>query len=107
VIWAFRTGSILGKLLIHAALQRRAVAFRLRTGNRLNGNRLNLKHSAFKVLVEDNSGRILGAHLLGAQAEETINLFALAIRAGIKANDLREMIYAYPTHASDVAYMLG
>jgi len=71
-----------------------------------SSRRVNLKHSAFKVLVEESSGHILGAHLLGAQAEETINLFALAIRTGLKADDLRGMVYAYPTYASDVSHML-
>jgi glutathione reductase (NADPH) len=63
--------------------------------------------SGFKVLIEETSGRIVGAHLLGAHAEETINLFALAIRFGLKADDLREMIYAYPTNASDIVHMLN
>lgn len=62
--------------------------------------------SGFKVLVEEESDHILGAHLLGPHAEETINLFALAIRSGLRASDLREAIFAYPTHASDVRYML-
>ena len=30
-----------------------------------------MKHSGYKVLVEDGSKRILGAHLLGIHAEET------------------------------------
>ncbi len=61
--------------------------------------------SGFKTIVEEETGRILGAHLLGPQAEETINLFALAIRKGLTADDLKEMLFAYPTHASDVPYM--
>jgi glutathione reductase (NADPH) len=72
-----------------------------------SSRRLNLKHAGFKVLIEENSERILGAHLLGAHAEETINLFALAIRMGLKAGDLRATIFAYPTHASDVIHMLN
>src|SRR5207245_10544262 len=44
--------------------------------------------SGFKVLVEEGSGRIIGAHLLGSHAEEVINLFALAIRSGLTATDL-------------------
>jgi glutathione reductase (NADPH) len=72
-----------------------------------SSRRINQKHSAFKVLIEEKSERILGAHLLGAHAEETINLFGLAIRTGLTAKDLREMIYAYPTHASDVTHMLS
>jgi glutathione reductase (NADPH) len=62
--------------------------------------------SGFKVLVEEGTGRILGAHLLGPEAGETINLFALAIRKGLTATDLRGMLLAYPTHASDVEYMV-
>ena len=44
--------------------------------------------------------------MLGLHAEEVINLFALAIRAGLSASDLKNMVYAYPTSASDVGYML-
>jgi glutathione reductase (NADPH) len=62
--------------------------------------------SGFKVLIEEGTDRILGAHLLGPHADETINLFALAIKSGIPASDLRETIFGYPTLASDVPYML-
>lgn len=41
------------------------------------------------MLIEEESGRILGAHLLGHHSEEAINLFALAIRAGLPADELR------------------
>src|SRR5699024_1843727 len=34
----------------------------------------------FKVMVEKETDRILGAHLVGPHADEVINLFALAIR---------------------------
>jgi glutathione reductase (NADPH) len=64
------------------------------------------RHTGFKVLVEEGSGRILGAHLLGAQAEELVNIFALAIRAGLGKADLERVIFAYPSHASDLSYML-
>lgn len=62
--------------------------------------------AGYKTLVEEGTGRLLGAHLLGPHAEETINLFAVAIRKGLTAADLKEMLFAYPTHASDVEYML-
>ena len=71
-----------------------------------SSRRVALKYSGFKTLVEEGSGRILGAHLLGHNAEEAINIFALAIRHGLKAADLKTMIYAYPTSASDVGYMV-
>ena len=71
-----------------------------------SSRRVGEKYSGFKVLVEEGSDRILGAHLLGPHAEEVINVFALAIRSGLKADDLKTMIYAYPTSASDVSYMV-
>jgi glutathione reductase (NADPH) len=58
------------------------------------------------VLVEDGTRRILGAHLLGPRADEVINLFAVAIRLGIPADDLKEVIFSYPTNGSDIRYML-
>lgn len=62
--------------------------------------------SGYKVLVEEESQRILGAHLLGPHAEEVINIFAVAVRFGIRADELKQMLFAYPTSASDVVHML-
>jgi glutathione reductase (NADPH) len=62
--------------------------------------------SGFNVLVEPASGRILGAHLLGPNADETINLFALAMREGVTADRLQDVLWAYPTAASDTAHMV-
>ena len=63
--------------------------------------------SGFKILIEHDSNRILGAHILGPNAEEVINIFSMAIRLGLTAKDLRDpLLYAYPTSASDVGYML-
>ncbi len=60
----------------------------------------------FKVIVDNKTDRIVGAHLLGPHAEEVINLFALAIRSGVPATDLKHLLYAYPTSGSDVPYMI-
>ena len=64
------------------------------------------KTYGFKVMVEDDTGRILGAHLVGPHADEVINLFALAIRHDLTADDLRTTMFTYPTSASDIGYML-
>ncbi len=76
------------------------------TSSWYSSRRVALPHTGFKVLVEEGSERILGAHLLGLHTEETINLFALIMRAGLRATDLKQMVYAYPTSASDVGYMV-
>ncbi len=60
----------------------------------------------FKVLVEEGTGRILGAHLIGPHVDEVINIFALAIRKGLTAEDLKTTMFAYPTGASDIGYMV-
>ncbi|MEV6926656.1 NAD(P)/FAD-dependent oxidoreductase [Dactylosporangium sp. NPDC051485] len=62
--------------------------------------------SMFKTLVEKGSGKILGAHLLGPEADEFANVFALAIRADIRADALKNTLFVYPTQASNMAWMV-
>jgi glutathione reductase (NADPH) len=59
-----------------------------------------------KVLVEQGSGRILGAHIVGHGGEEIIHLFALAMKHGLGAAALGDLVYGYPTFASDIKNML-
>lgn len=61
---------------------------------------------AYKVLIEESSNRILGAHIIGPSAEEQINIFSLAIQRGITSVALKETIFAYPTGSSDISTML-
>lgn len=68
--------------------------------------RVRAEAAAFKVLVDEAADRIVGAHLLGEGADELINVFTMALRYDIPASDLRQTLFAYPTHASDVPYML-
>jgi glutathione reductase (NADPH) len=91
------------------AAKREGLKFKVKfedTSEWYSSKRVSANYSAYKTLVEEDSGRILGAHLLGQHAEEVINIFALAIRSGLKVEDLKTMIYAYPTSASDISHML-
>jgi glutathione reductase (NADPH) len=72
-----------------------------------SSRRIGETHSGYKVLVEEGTDRILGAHILGSEAGEVINLFALAIRSGMRATDLKHMLFAYPTSGSNMARMLN
>ena len=74
--------------------------------NWFTARRLNEAIYGYKVIIEEDTGVILGAHLVGPSAEETINLFALAIRSGLTAQALSKTMFAYPTAASDVGYMV-
>lgn len=68
--------------------------------------RMNEKTYAYKTLIEKETGKILGAHLIGPHAEEVINLFAMAIKAGLTSKDIKTMILTYPTASSDIVYMV-
>jgi len=69
--------------------------------------RLGQRWTGYKVLIETNTDRILGAHLLGHGAEEVINLFALAIRYGLTATQLKETVCSYPSHGYELRHMLA
>lgn len=60
-----------------------------------------------KVLVEKRSEKILGAHLVGHGAEETIHTFALAIEKGIPASEIASRVYAYPTFHADLKFLVS
>lgn len=49
---------------------------------------------------------MLGTHLIGPHADEVINLFGLAIRHGLTADQVKDTIFGYPTAGSDLVYML-
>jgi glutathione reductase (NADPH) len=68
--------------------------------------RVGEEYSGYKVLIEKNTGKILGAHLIGPGAEEQINVFALAMGQGMTANKLKGVIFAYPSYSSDLGSMV-
>lgn len=80
----------------------KAVVHKHETSGWYSNRRVGITHSGYKILTDEKSGKIIGAHLLGYNADETINVFALAIRAGMKLDDLQEMTWAYPTGSYDI-----
>ena len=95
--------------LSDAAARIRGLRFRTNrqdTSGWFNTRRVGETVSGFKVLIEEETDRVLGAHLLGPHADEVINLFAVAIRLGLRADALKETLYAYPTYGSDIRFML-
>lgn len=68
--------------------------------------RIGQEFAGFKVILEEETRRILGAHLLCHEAGDMINLFAVAIKQGLTADDLKAVLWAYPTYTSDIKYMI-
>lgn len=60
-----------------------------------------------KVVVDANTDQILGAALLCHDAQEIINLVALAMRHGISASALRDEIYTHPSMSECFNQLLG
>jgi glutathione reductase (NADPH) len=60
-----------------------------------------------KIIVDRGNDRILGAHFVGHEGQELVNLFALAIKFGISASELKDFVYAYPTFSADIKHMFA
>jgi dihydrolipoyl dehydrogenase len=55
-----------------------------------------------KAVLDESTGRILGVHVVGPDAEDLIHVAAVAIRAGLTRDDLAGMHYVYPTLAGSI-----
>ncbi|WP_394827427.1 dihydrolipoyl dehydrogenase family protein [Pendulispora albinea] len=53
-----------------------------------------------RLVIDQASGRLLGAQLWSATAADIIHFLAMALRAGATRKDLAEFVYAYPTATS-------
>jgi glutathione reductase (NADPH) len=59
-----------------------------------------------KIIVDEETDAIIGAHFVGHDGQELINIFGLAMKHGITASQIRDFIYAYPTFSADIKSML-
>lgn len=96
-----------GLLEREARAQGRAVTVRHQdTHGWYSARRVAQPAAAHKIIEDAETGEILGAHLLGDRAGDVIDMFALAIRHGLTAKDLKTSILVHPADASDVASMV-
>jgi glutathione reductase (NADPH) len=71
-----------------------------------SSRRVRARGSAYRIVVDEENDRVVGAHILGPHTEELINVFSLAIRARVPASTLRDVLFAYPTASSDISSFL-
>jgi pyruvate/2-oxoglutarate dehydrogenase complex dihydrolipoamide dehydrogenase (E3) component len=50
-----------------------------------------------KVVYEEGSEKILGVHVIGAHAEDIVQIAAMAIKGGLKKSEVGAMHYVFPT----------
>ena len=55
-----------------------------------------------KLVVDRRSRRLLGAHIVGEQAVEVVQIAAPAMRAGMTVEELADVELAYPTFTAVV-----
>jgi len=55
-----------------------------------------------KIIAESETGRILGAQIVGPEATDLIIILALAMKLGAKTKDLVDLIYGHPTFAESI-----
>lgn len=55
-----------------------------------------------KIVAERGSGRIVGAHMIGAGTEEMIGEMTLAVRLGLTLDQLADTIHAHPTMSEGI-----
>lgn len=63
--------------------------------------------AAAKIVLDDDSDRIVGAHLVGPDYAELVNFVGLALKANLTTRDLKAMTAAYPTVGSDLGSLIG
>ena len=76
------------------------------TSRWLSSQRVGLRHTGAKTIVDRASGKLLGAHVLGYHADELVNLFALAISRGVTVDELTSTLWGYPTTSSEIVYLV-
>ena len=95
--------------LSEAAAREKGLEFDVKfekTGDWYSSIRVGAARTAYKVLVERGTKLIVGAHLLGPGAEEQINLFAMAMGSRLTGDQIKGVIFAYPSYASDISSMV-
>jgi glutathione reductase (NADPH) len=60
------------------------------------------ERTIMKLVVDAASDRVVGAHILGAEAGETIQVLAIAIRMGARKADLDATMAVHPTAAEEL-----
>jgi glutathione reductase (NADPH) len=95
--------------LTQAAAEEKGIAVRVEINDMrdwLSGRTYAETAAWAKVLIDKQTDRVIGAHILGHSGEELIHLFALAMKHGITAGDIKELIHGFPTFSADIKSML-
>ncbi|WP_312651924.1 NAD(P)/FAD-dependent oxidoreductase [Proteiniclasticum sp.] len=79
---------------------------RFETKEWYTNRRTNEAYAMTKLVMDKSTGKIIGVHILGSNADELINYFSLIMKFDLPYDEVRKTIFAYPSSASDLSYFL-
>ena len=68
--------------------------------------RTNEAYAMAKTITDKKSGKLLGVHILGRNADQLINLFSLMMNFHLSPEKIKNTLFAFPTAASDFGPLL-
>jgi glutathione reductase (NADPH) len=63
------------------------------------------ERALFKLIVDDTDDRIVGAHMIGPDAPEILQVLAVAVKARLRKSQLDECVAIHPTMAEELVLM--
>lgn len=63
------------------------------------------ERALYKIIVDDTSDRIVGAHMIGPDAPEIMQVMAVAVKAGLRKAQFDECVAIHPTTAEELVLM--
>ena len=63
------------------------------------------ERALFKLVVDDTDDRIVGAHMIGPDAPELLQVLAVAVKARMRKSQLDECVAIHPTMAEELVLM--
>jgi glutathione reductase (NADPH) len=63
------------------------------------------ERALFKIVVDDATDRIVGAHMIGPDAPEILQVLAVAVKAHLRKSQLDECVAIHTTMAEELVLM--
>jgi glutathione reductase (NADPH) len=63
------------------------------------------ERALYKLVVDGNTDRIVGAHMIGPDAPEILQVVAVAVKAGLTKRQFDECVAIHPTMAEELVLM--
>jgi glutathione reductase (NADPH) len=63
------------------------------------------ERALFKLVVDDTDDRIVGAHMIGPDAPEILQMLAVAVKARLRKSQLDECVAIHPTMAEELVLL--